>query len=35
MNVPPIGNTAGYIKSAAYYNLGTTDRRRIQFLRVQ
>jgi len=34
MNVPPIGNRASYIHSANYYNLGTTDRRRIQLVRI-
>jgi hypothetical protein len=34
MNVPPIGNAASYIASAPSYNLGTNDRRRIQFIRV-
>ncbi|MCE0523299.1 MAG: DUF362 domain-containing protein [Methylacidiphilales bacterium] len=34
MNVPPIGDNASYIKTAPYYNLGTTDRRRIQFVRI-
>jgi len=35
MSVPPIGNTASYIKSGAYYQLGTTDRRRIQLVHLQ
>jgi hypothetical protein len=35
MNVPSAGNTSTYITSAAVLGLGTTDRRRIQFLRVQ
>jgi hypothetical protein len=35
MNVPSVGNTSTYITSAAVLGLGTTDRRRIQFLRVQ
>jgi hypothetical protein len=34
MNVPPIGSTASYIRNAAYYQLGTTDRRRIQLVRL-
>ena len=34
MNVPPIGQTASHIASAAAYHLGTTDRRRIQLVRV-
>ncbi|HUB66970.1 MAG TPA: hypothetical protein VL981_05750 [Candidatus Methylacidiphilales bacterium] len=34
MNVPPIGNTTGYIRSANDYNLGTTDPRRIQLVRI-
>jgi len=34
MNVPPIGNMASYVKTAASYNLGTNDRSRIQFIRV-
>ena len=34
MNVPPIGRTASYIKDAPFYQLGTTDHRRIQFVRV-
>jgi len=34
MNVPSIGNTSTYVTSAAVLGLGTTDRRRIQFLRV-
>jgi hypothetical protein len=29
-----VGNTSTYITSAAVLGLGTTDRRRIQFLRV-
>jgi len=33
-NVPSVGNTSSYVKSAAILSLGTTDRRRIQFLRV-
>jgi hypothetical protein len=35
MNVPSAGNTSSYVRSAAVLSLGTTDRRRIQFLRVQ
>ena len=34
MNVPPIGNMASHVKTAASYNLGTNDMRRIQFIRV-
>jgi hypothetical protein len=34
MNVPTVGNTSCYLTSAAVLGLGTTDRRRIQFLRV-
>ena len=34
LNVPDAGNTSSYITSAAVLGLGTTDRRRIQFLRV-
>jgi hypothetical protein len=34
VNVPTIGNTSTYVTSAAVLGLGTTDRRRIQFLRV-
>jgi hypothetical protein len=34
MNLPSVGNTSSYVKSAAVLSLGTTDRRRIQFLRV-
>jgi len=34
MNIPPIGNTASHVQSAVAYNLGTTDMRRIQFIRV-
>jgi hypothetical protein len=34
MGLPPIGNTASHIKSAVYYQLGTTDRRRIQLVRL-
>jgi hypothetical protein len=34
MNVPSVGNTSSYVRSAAVLGLGTTDRRRIQFLRV-
>lgn len=34
MSVPPIGATANHIKDAVYYQLGTTDRRRIQLVRV-
>jgi len=34
MRVPSVGNTSSYVKSAAVLSLGTTDRRRIQFLRV-
>jgi hypothetical protein len=34
LNVPSSGNTSTYITSAAVLGLGTTDRRRIQFLRV-
>ncbi|MCE0496616.1 MAG: DUF362 domain-containing protein [Methylacidiphilales bacterium] len=34
MNVPPIGNTANYIQMANFYSLGTTDRRRIQLVRI-
>ena len=33
VNVPTVGNTSSYITSAAVLGLGTTDRRRIQFLR--
>jgi hypothetical protein len=35
LNVSAQGNTSSYVKSAAVLSLGTTDRRRIQFLRVQ
>ena len=35
MNVPPIGNTASYIQDACNYNLGTTDHRRIQLIRMR
>jgi hypothetical protein len=34
LNVPSVGNTSTYLTSAAVLGLGTTDRRRIQFLRV-
>ena len=34
MNLPSVGNTSSYVRSAAVLGLGTTDRRRIQFLRV-
>ena len=34
VNVPTVGNTSTYVTSAAVLGLGTTDRRRIQFLRV-
>jgi Domain of unknown function (DUF362) len=34
MNLPSTGNTSSYVKSAGVLSLGTTDRRRIQFLRV-
>ncbi|HEV3273221.1 MAG TPA: DUF362 domain-containing protein [Candidatus Methylacidiphilales bacterium] len=34
MSVPTVGNTSCYLTSAAVLGLGTTDRRRIQFLRV-
>ena len=34
LNVPSIGNTSTYLTSAAVLGIGTTDRRRIQFLRV-
>jgi len=34
LNVPNIGNTSTYLTSASVLGLGTTDRRRIQFLRV-
>jgi len=34
MNVPSVGNISSYITSAGVLGLGTTDRRRIQFLRV-
>jgi hypothetical protein len=34
MNVPPIGNAASYLNDAPSYNLGTNDKRRIQFIRV-
>ncbi len=34
MGVPPIGNTANHVKDAVYYQLGTTDHRRIQLVRV-
>ena len=34
LNVPNIGNTSTYLTSAAVLGIGTTDRRRIQFLRV-
>jgi len=34
MNLASPGNTSSYVKSAAVLSLGTTDRRRIQFLRV-
>jgi hypothetical protein len=32
--IPSAGNTSSYVRSAAVLSLGTTDRRRIQFLRV-
>jgi hypothetical protein len=35
MEVPSVGNTSSYIRSAGVLSLGTTDRRRIQFLHVQ
>ena len=35
VNVPTVGNTSTYITSAAVLGLGTTDRRRIQLLRLQ
>ena len=35
LNVPSSGNTSSYITSAAVLGLGTTDRRRIQLLRLQ
>jgi len=34
VNVPTVGNTSTYVTSAAVLGLGTTDRRRIQYLRV-
>ncbi len=34
LNVASVGNTSSYVRSAAVLSLGTTDRRRIQFLRV-
>jgi Domain of unknown function (DUF362) len=34
MQVPPIGNAASNIRSAVQYNLGTTDHRRIQLVRI-
>jgi Domain of unknown function (DUF362) len=34
LNVPSAGNASSYVRSAAILGLGTTDRRRIQFLRV-
>ncbi len=34
MNLVSVGNLSSYVKSAAVLSLGTTDRRRIQFLRV-
>jgi hypothetical protein len=34
LNIPSIGNTSTYVTSAAVLGLGTTDRHRIQFLRV-
>jgi hypothetical protein len=34
LNVPDVGNTSTYLTSASVLGLGTTDRRRIQFLRV-
>jgi hypothetical protein len=34
VNVPSFGNTSSYLTSAAVLGIGTTDRRRIQFLRV-
>jgi hypothetical protein len=33
LNVPPIGDMAAYVQDAPNYNLGTNDRRRIQFVR--
>ena len=35
LNVPNIGDISSYLTSASVLGLGTTDRRRIQFLRVQ
>jgi hypothetical protein len=35
LNVTSVGNLSTYLTSAAVMSLGTTDRRRIQFLRVQ
>jgi len=35
LRVPSAGNTSTYVRSAAVLGLGTTDRRRIQFLRVE
>jgi len=35
LNVRNLGNTSTYLTSASVLGLGTTDRRRIQFLRVQ
>jgi len=34
MGVPPIGNAASHVKTAASYNLGTNNPRRIQIVRV-
>jgi hypothetical protein len=34
INVPSVGNTSTYLTSASVLGLGTTDRHRIQFLRV-
>jgi hypothetical protein len=34
LNVPSVGNASTYLTSASVLGLGTTDRRRIQFLRV-
>lgn len=34
MNVPSVGNSSSYVRSAAVLGLGTTDRRRIQLLRL-
>jgi hypothetical protein len=34
-NVPPNGNASNYITSASVLGLGTTDRRRIQLLKIQ